>query len=165
MTQIPAASLAATLAGKYLTVLLGHEFYCIDVTKVREIMRLQPITLVPQLPPCVKGVINLRGKIIPVIDLRMKFGMESCAASEQTVIIVVQYPTTQGEITMGVLVDQVQEVLSLEADKIEPAPSFGAGNLVADFILGIGKVDQRVIFLLDIGRALSGDEAKAKVLG
>jgi purine-binding chemotaxis protein CheW len=66
---------------------------------------------------------------------------------------------------MGILVDQVQEVLSLEADKIEPAPSFGAGNLVADFILGIGKVDQRVIFLLDIGRALSGDEAKAKVLG
>jgi len=78
---------------------------------------------------------------------------------------VVQYASTRGEITQGVLVDQVQEVLSLEADKIEPAPSFGAGSLSADFILGIGKADQRVIFLLDIGRVLSGDEAKPRVLG
>jgi purine-binding chemotaxis protein CheW len=83
--------------------------------------------------------------------------------TDQTVIIVVQYSTTRGEITMGVLVDQVEEVLSINADKIEPPPSFGANSMNADFILGIGKVDKRVIFLLDIGRVLSGDEAERLV--
>jgi purine-binding chemotaxis protein CheW len=163
--KVSSISTRGDRAGKYLAFRLADQDYGLAILQVREIIGLVDITRVPCVDSFIRGVINLRGKIIPVIDLRMKFGMESCAASEQTVIIVVQYPTTQGEITMGVLVDQVQEVLSLEADKIEPAPSFGAGNLVADFILGIGKVDQRVIFLLDIGRALSGDEAKAKVLG
>ena len=163
--KVSSISTMGDRAGKYLSFRLADQDYGLAILQVREIIGLVDITRVPCVDSFIRGVINLRGKIIPVIDLRMKFGMESCAASEQTVIIVVQYPTTQGEITMGVLVDQVQEVLSLEADKIEPAPSFGAGSLVADFILGIGKVDQRVIFLLDIGRALSGDEAKAKVLG
>lgn len=163
--KVSSISTRGDRAGKYLAFRLADQDYGLAILQVREIIGLVDITRVPCVDSFIRGVINLRGKIIPVIDLRMKFGMESCAASEQTVIIVVQYPTTQGEITMGVLVDQVQEVLSLEADKIEPAPSFGAGSLVAAFILGIGKVDQRVIFLLDIGRALSGDEAKAKVLG
>lgn len=145
------------LAGKYLAFCLAKQDYGIAILQVREIIGLVDITRVPCTDSFIRGVINLRGKIIPVIDLRMKFGMEPCPATEQTVIIVVQYATTRGEITMGVLVDQVQEVMSLGADHIEPAPT---GSIGADFILGIGKADQRVIFLLDIGRVLSGDAAK-----
>ena len=153
----------AHLAGKYMAFRLSNEDYGLAILKVREIIGLMDITRVPCTDSFIRGVINLRGKVIPVIDLRMKFGMEPCQTTEQTVIIVVQYATTRGEITMGVLVDQVEEVLSINADKIEPPPSFGAGSMNADFILGIGKVDKRVIFLLDIGRVLSGDEAERLV--
>jgi len=163
--KVSSISTRGDRAGKYLAFRLADQDYGLAILQVREIIGLVDITRVPCVDSFIRGVINLRGKIIPVIDLRMKFGMEPCPTSEQTVIIVVQYATTRGEITQGVLVDQVQEVLSLEADKIEPAPSFGAGSLSADFILGIGKADQRVIFLLDIGRVLSGDEAKPRVLG
>ena len=159
---IPANS---DLAGKYMTFRLANQDYGLAILAVREIIGLVDITRVPCTDSFIRGVINLRGRIIPVIDLRMKFGMEPCQATEQTVIIVVQYATTRGEITMGVLVDQVQEVLSIEADNIEPAPCFGVCTLSADFILGIGKADKRVIFLLDIGRVLSGDEAKPMTLG
>ena len=149
------------LAGKYMAFRLADEDYGLAILKVREIIGLMEITRVPCADSCIRGVINLRGRVIPVIDLRTKFAMEPCETSEQTVIIVVQYPTVRGEITMGVLVDQVLEVLSIEADKIEPPPSFGSGSISADFILGIGKVDKRVIFLLDIGRVLSGEDARA----
>jgi purine-binding chemotaxis protein CheW len=158
--KAPNAESHAYLAGKYMAFRLANEDYGLAILKVREIIGLMDITRVPCTDSFIRGVINLRGKVIPVIDLRMKFGMEACQATEQTVIIVVQYATTRGEITMGVLVDQVQEVLSIDADKIEPPPSFGAGAVSADFILGIGKADKRVIFLLDIGRVLSGDEAE-----
>ncbi len=152
------------LAGKYMVFRLADEDYGLAILKVREIIGLVDITRVPCTDRFIRGVINLRGKIIPVIDLRMKLGMEPGPAGEQTVIIVVQYATTRGEITMGVLVDQVQEVLTIAADNIEPPPSFGTGTISADFILGIGKADKRVIFLLDIGRVLSGDEAKPRIL-
>jgi purine-binding chemotaxis protein CheW len=147
-------------AGKYMAFRLANQDYGLPILKVREIIGLVDITRVPCADSFIRGVINLRGKIVPVIDLRMKFGMEPCPATEQTVIIVVQYATTRGDITMGVLVDQVQEVLSIEADEIEPPPSFGAGSMSTDFILGIGKAAKRVVFLLDIGRVLSGDEAE-----
>jgi purine-binding chemotaxis protein CheW len=105
------------------------------------------------------GVINLRGKVIPVIDLRLKFGMERCQVTDQTVIIVVQYSLHGRNMTMGLLVDQVLEVLSIEAAAIEPPPEFGSSTLRSDFILGIGKAEKRVIFLLDIGRILNAEEA------
>ena len=152
------------LAGKYMVFRLADEDYGLAILKVREIIGLVDITRVPCTDRFIRGVINLRGKIIPVIDLRMKLGMEPGPAGEQTVIIVGQYATTRGESTMGVLVDQVQEVLTIAADNIEPPPSFGTGTISADFILGIGKADKRVIFLLDIGRVLSGDEAKPRIL-
>jgi purine-binding chemotaxis protein CheW len=158
-----AAPANSHLAGKYMAFRLAEEDYGLAILKVREIIGLMEITRVPCTDSYIRGVINLRGKVIPVIDLRLKFGMEPCQATEQTVIIVVQYATTRGEITMGVLVDQVQEVMSIDADKIEPTPSFGAGSVSADFLLGIGKADKRVIFLLDIGRVLSGDEAERMV--
>ena len=151
------------LAGKYMAFRLAEEDYGLAILKVREIIGVMDITRVPCADSFIRGVINLRGKVIPVIDLRLKFGMEPCQATDQTVIIVVQYATTRGEITMGVLVDQVQEVLSIDADKIEPTPYFGVGSVSADFLLGIGKADKRVIFLLDIGRVLSGDEAERMI--
>ncbi len=159
-SKITAAHANAHLAGKYMAFRLANEDYGLAILKVREIIGMMDITRVPCTDSYIRGVINLRGKVIPVIDLRAKFGMEPCQTTDQTVIIVVQYATSRGEITMGVLVDQVQEVLSIDADKIEPAPSFGPGVMSADFILGIGKAEKRVIFLLDIGRVLSGEEAE-----
>jgi purine-binding chemotaxis protein CheW len=159
-SKLAAGQANAHLAGKYMAFRLANEDYGLAILKVREIIGMMDITRVPCTDSYIRGVINLRGKVIPVIDLRAKFGMEPCQTTDQTVIIVVQYATNRGEITMGVLVDQVQEVLSIDAEKIEPAPSFGSGVMNADFILGIGKADKRVIFLLDIGRVLSGDEAE-----
>jgi len=116
------------------------------------------ITRVPCTQEFMSGVINLRGKVIPVIDLRLKFGMERCQMTDQTVIIVVQYSLHGRNMTMGLLVDQVLEVLSIEAAHIEPPPEFGSGTLRSDFILGIGKAEKRVIFLLNIGRILNAEE-------
>ncbi len=157
----PAAGRAvAALAGKYMTFQLADEAYGLEILKVREIIGLMEITRVPRTPEFVRGVINLRGKVIPVLDLRLKFGMEKTEATDQTVIIVVQYAFEGKPLTMGILVDQVLEVLSIEAGQIEPPPHFGAGACEADFILGVGKSDRRVIFLLDIARVLDVEEAR-----
>jgi len=151
---------AATLAGKFMTFKLGDEEYAIEILKVREIIGLMEITRVPRVSSCIRGVINLRGKVVPVVDLRVKFGMSAIAATEQTVIIVVQCAIGGRELTMGILVDQVLEVLPLQASQIEPPPSFGTAELDAGFILGVGKAEKRVIFLLDIGKVLSAAEAR-----
>ena len=151
--------LGAQLAGKYMTFKLADEEYGLAILKVREIIGLMDITRVPRSAEFIRGVINLRGKVIPVVDLRQKFGMERCEATDQTVIIVVQYALGDRMVTMGILVDQVLEVLSIEAGQIEPPPVCGSGVCEADFILGVGKSEKRVIFLLDIGRVLSNEEA------
>ena len=148
------------LAGKFMTFKLGDEEYGIEILKVREIIGLMEITRVPRVSTCIRGVINLRGKVVPVVDLRVKFGMSPTASTEQTVIIVVQCAVGGRELTMGILVDQVLEVLPLEASQIEPPPSFGTAELDAGFILGVGKAEKRVIFLLDIGKVLSAAEAR-----
>lgn len=155
------AGFATQLAGKYMTFKLANEEYGLEILKVREIIGLMDITRVPCTEAFMSGVINLRGKVIPVIDLRLKFGMERCQPTDQTVIIVVQYSSQGRALTMGLLVDQVLEVLSIEASHIEPPPEFGGSQVRNDFILGIGKADKRVIFLLDIGRILSVDEEQA----
>jgi len=151
----------AQLAGKYMTFKLAEEEYGLAILKVREIIGLMDITRVPCTEEFMSGVINLRGKVIPVIDLRLKFGMAKCQTTEQTVIIVVQYSFHGRNMTMGLLVDQVLEVLSIEGSHIEPPPEFGGSQLRYDFILGVGKADKRVIFLLDIGRILNAEEASA----
>ena len=159
----PAAQTAGTaepgtrLAGKYMTFQLADEAYGLEILKVREIIGLMDITRVPCADPCVRGVINLRGKVIPVVDLRRKFGLEPCAATEQAVIIVVQYTAGARSLTMGILVDQVLEVLSIDAARIEPPPALAQSAGEARFILGIGKAGQRVVFLLDVAEALHGD--------
>jgi purine-binding chemotaxis protein CheW len=142
------------LAGKYLTVALDSEAYGLNVLKIREIIRLQKITPVPQLPPYVKGVINLRGRVIPIVDLRVKFGLKA-DFTERTCIVVVQVklPTEQ-VVQMGLIVDSVEEVVTLTAAEIEPTPDFGA-RVDTSYLLGIAKVKGQVKTLLDIDRVVS----------
>jgi purine-binding chemotaxis protein CheW len=158
-TSTPLSVARSAVAGKHMCFQLGAETYGLPILDVREIIGLMPITAVPRAPGFIRGIINLRGKVIPVIDLRLQFGMEPCPATDQTVIIVVQCMVEGRALTMGLLVDRVLEVLSIGGDQIEPPPSFGATES-ADFLLGVGKAGQRVVFLLDIARLLSaGDRA------
>ncbi|MDD2707948.1 MAG: chemotaxis protein CheW [Verrucomicrobiae bacterium] len=144
------------LADKYLTFALGHESYGIPVLKVREIIRLLDITPIPQMPPYVRGVINLRGKVIPVIDLRAKFDLEKAERTEKTCIIVVRLTLLSGAMTqMGLVVDAVEEVVNIMAGDIEDTPSFGA-SVSTENILGMAKVKGVVKTLLDIDRIVSG---------
>jgi purine-binding chemotaxis protein CheW len=154
-----AAELGRRLAGKYMTFQLAREEYGLEILKVREIIGLLEITRVPRTREFIRGVINLRGKVIPVIDLRLKFGMEKCETTDQTVIIVVQCAVDGRPLTMGLLVDQVLEVLTIDAEHIEPTPSLGHAALDDGFILGVGKHDKRIVFLLDIAKILSNEEA------
>jgi len=141
-------------AGKYLTFDLAGEEFGVRVLKVREIMGLQEITTVPQTPPYVKGVINLRGKIIPVIDLRLKFGLPPGEYNQRTCIIVTQVQGETGPLAVGVVVDGVSEVLNLGGAEIEDTPDFGEG-FSAGYLLGMAKVKGKVKILLDIDRVLS----------
>jgi purine-binding chemotaxis protein CheW len=137
-------------AGKYLTFTLHDESYGIDVLKVREIIRHTTITVVPQMPDFVCGVINLRGKIIPVIELRLKFGFAGAAGTKQTCIIVVQVKLPDGKAApMGLVVDGVEEVANIAGADIEATPDFG-GQICTDYILGMAKVKNAVKALLDI---------------
>jgi len=140
-------------AGKYLTFKLGAEVYGLEILKVREIMGLMAITAVPRTPAFVRGVINLRGKVIPVVDLRTKFGMASIKDTVETCIIVVDV----GASGMGIIVDAVSEVLEIAGNDIEDAPAFGKG-VNTDFILGMGKANNKVTILLDIGKVLTKEE-------
>jgi purine-binding chemotaxis protein CheW len=151
--------IGAELAGKYMTLKLGSEGYGIQILKVREIIRLMDITRVPRSDPCIRGVINLRGRVIPVLDLRARFGMDRVEPTDLTVIIVVQCETVAGPVTMGLLVDEVLEVLNIEADAIAPVPEFGEEIEASGFLLGIGKAGSRVLFLLDIDQVLTPSQA------
>jgi len=144
------------LAGKYLTFQLGNEIYGLEILKVREIIGLMDVTPVPRTPSHIRGVINLRGKIIPVIDLRSKFAMEKTADTEQTCIIVVDLVTADVTSQMGILVDAVSEVLNIADESIEPTPSFG-GEVTATFIRGMAKTNGKVAILLNVEKVLSTD--------
>lgn len=144
-------------AGQYLTFSLGTEVYGIEILKVQEIIGMMPVTKVPRTPEFVRGVINLRGKVIPVIELRTKFEMEARDDTNMTCIIVVQVATATQNVTMGVIVDEVAEVLAIAGEQIEPAPQFGSG-VKTEFIMGIGKVASKVVILLDVDRVLSWGE-------
>lgn len=142
------------MAGKYLTFRLATEEYGLEILKVQEIIGIMNVTRVPKTPEFVRGIINLRGKIIPVIDLRIKFGMEPQEDTERTCIIVSQVSRGDQHITMGVIVDEVSEVLDIAEEQIEEAPSFGA-SVQTDFLLGMGKIAQKVVMLLDVDQVLS----------
>ncbi len=144
-------------AGKYLTFALGKEQYGLEILKVREIIGYMEITAVPQTPMYVKGVINLRGQVIPVVDLRAKFGMETSETTEETCIIVVEIGQGGHGFSTGIVVDHVEEVLDIAGEDIEPAPQFGSA-VNTDFILGMGKIGDSVKILLDIDMVLAGDD-------
>jgi len=143
--------------GKYLTFFLANEEYGIGILKIKEIIGMLPITSVPQTPELVKGVINLRGKVIPVMDLRLRFGMAPIDYSERTCIIVVEIAGQAGTIQIGIVVDAVSEVLNIKKDEIEETPTFGT-KLNTGYILGMAKMEGGVKILLDIDQVLSGDE-------
>jgi purine-binding chemotaxis protein CheW len=148
----------AQLAGKYLTFALADEEYGLPVLRVREIIKMMDITEVPQVPPHIKGVLNLRGKVIPVIDLRLKFGFAPGDVTSRTCIIVVDVALAAGRVMMGVIVDHVSEVLNIPADEIEQTPEFG-DRVCTDYIKGMAKVKGTVKILLDLDRVLGTDDA------
>jgi purine-binding chemotaxis protein CheW len=145
--------------GKYLTFALGREEYGLKILQVREIIGYMEVTQVPRMPSHVRGVINLRGQVIPVIDLRAKFQMELVDRTQATCIIVVEISAGDGrKLSMGIVVDRVSEVISVTDDCVEDAPEFGA-SLHADFIFGMAKIGGAVKILLDIDRVLSSQDA------
>jgi purine-binding chemotaxis protein CheW len=139
--------------GKYLTFSLAGEEYGIGILKIKEIIGMMSITAVPQTPAFVKGVINLRGKVIPVIDLRLRFGMEPMEYTDRTCTVVVEIEGSSSPILIGTVVDSVSEVLNIKSDEIEDAPSFGT-RLNTESILGMAKMEGSVKILLDIDRVL-----------
>jgi len=143
----------SAIDGKFLTFILGNEVYGIEILKAREIIGLMDITTVPQTPEYMKGVINLRGKVIPVIDLRLKFGMPEEEHTQETCVIVVEVNNT----SLGIIVDSVSEVSDINGGEIEDAPSFGQG-IDTSFIMALGKVKDKIIILLDIEAVLSSEE-------
>ena len=143
--------------GKYLTFSLADEEYGIGILKIKEIIGMMHITTVPQTPEFIKGVVNLRGKVIPVIDLRLRFGIEAIDYNELTCIIVVEVEGKVSTIQIGIVVDTVSEVLNVNADAIEDTPAFGT-SLNTDYILGMAKMEGGVKILLDIDRVLNTDE-------
>jgi purine-binding chemotaxis protein CheW len=151
-------------AGKYLTFALGKEEFAIQVLRVREIMGIQEITAVPQTPGYVKGVLNLRGKVVPVVDLRLKFDLPELDYTERTCIIVAQIDVAQiesqeGKLMIGIIVDSVSEVLALRADDIEDTPDFGPG-VATPYILGMAKIKNKVKILLDINMVFTAQEVE-----
>ena len=151
---------ATTGGGKYLTFKLGNESYGIDVLKVREIIRLANITPVPQMPAYVRWVINLRGRIIPVMSLRVRFGFPEAEPTEVNCIVVVQVKLPDGKTNqMGLVVDGVEEVINIAATEVEATPDFGAPG-ATDYIVGMAKIKGAVKALLDIDKIISGDSAE-----
>jgi len=152
-----AVKVMAEREGKYLTFSLDQEEYGIGILKIKEIIGMMPITSVPQTPAFVKGVINLRGKVIPVIDLRLRFGMGEIDYTDRTCIIVVEIEGAAGMVLIGSVVDAVSEVLSIKGEEIEDTPTFGA-KLDTEYILGMAKMEGGVKILLDIDQVLSSEE-------
>jgi purine-binding chemotaxis protein CheW len=153
----PASSSAAQRSGKYLIFSLADEEFGIHVLKIKEIMGMQDITGVPNTAPYVKGVINLRGQVIPVVDLRMKFNLPPCEYTHRTCIVVVTTRTSAGEKLVGAIADGVAEVLTLVDEDIEDTPDFGSGT-TAPYLLGMAKVKEKVKILLEIDEVLSTQE-------
>lgn len=151
------SELGIRLEGKYLTFLLDNEVYGVEILKVQEIIQLQKITPVPGASEFIRGVINLRGKVIPVIELRKKFNMSEAPDTEKTAIIVMMIERYDDTVTMGIIIDDVREVMDVEAESIEKTPSLG-GSVDTGFIMGICKSKGTVKMLLDIDKILSEDD-------
>ncbi len=145
---------------QHLTFTLEGETFALDVSGVREVLESIPVTRIPRTPPYMLGVVNVRGSVVPVIDLRLKLGMRVSEQSEGACIVVLELPLPQGLVVLGALVDSVQEVIELDASQVEPPPRLGTA-IRADFILGVGKLDGRFVMILDIRKVLDEDELGA----
>jgi len=154
MSEVKNANDSAELGGKYLTFFLDREEYGLEILKVREIIGMMDITPVPRTPKFVCGVINLRGKVIPVVNLRTKFGMETIETNGETCIIVVQAE----DIEMGIVVDRVSEVIDIPTSAIQPPPAFGNKRISISYLLGIGKTEETIKLWLNIDKVLSRAE-------
>ena len=142
---------------QYLTFILDQETYAMDITQVREVLDFTKITKVPRMPDFIKGVINLRGGVVPVVDLRLKFGMPRAEKTVDTCIIIIEITIQETRTLLGFMADSVQEVLSMEPDRIEPAPKIGT-RLKTEFIKGMGKKNDEFIIILDNDMVFSTDE-------
>jgi purine-binding chemotaxis protein CheW len=142
---------------QYLTFKLQDEIFALDISTVREVLDFTTITRVPRMPDFMRGVINLRGSVVPVIDFRLKFGMTATEKTVNTCVIIAELKVNNESVILGVLADSVQEVMDLENDQIEPAPRIGT-HLKTDFIKGMGKHNDRFLMLLDIDKVFSPDE-------
>jgi len=142
---------------QFLTFTLGEEVFALDISSVREVLEYTAITKVPRMPESIRGVINLRGRAVPVVDVRLKFGMPETTRTVDTCIIIVEVNLAGEETVLGALADSVKEVMDIEPGDIEPAPRMGT-SIRADFIRGIGKHGDEFIILLDIDRVFSDEE-------
>jgi len=162
----PNAKLASSSApssdpAQYLTFMLGGETFAIGILSIKEIIEYQEMTIVPMMPAAVRGVINLRGAVVPVMDLQVRFGREPSPVTKRTCIVIVEVQDADGnQQVLGVIVDAVNEVIEISPSEIEPPPSFGVG-VRTDFISGVGKVRSRFVLLLAVNRALSLDGLEA----
>lgn len=145
---------------QYLTFMLGSEVFAIGILAVKEIIEYGGLTEVPMMPPCVRGVINLRGAVVPVMDLSSRFGKETAAVTKRTCIVIIEMEGEREQQVIGVVVDAVNAVLEIAASEIEPAPKFGA-KIRSDFISGMGKVNDKFVILLNVDSVLSMDELDA----
>ena len=146
-----------TEATQYLTYKLGEEIFALDISKVREVLDYTTITKVPRTPDFMRGVINLRGSVVPVVDMRLKLGMTETQRTVNTCIIITDVTVDGDAVTLGALADSVQEVMDLEPDHIEPAPRIGT-KLKTDFIRGMGKQGDRFVMILDVDKVFSAEE-------
>jgi purine-binding chemotaxis protein CheW len=147
---------------QYLAFTLGGETFAMDIRSIREVIQFGDITDVPLMPPFIRGVINLRGSVVPVIDIFMRFGRSATVVANRTCIVILELSQGENTAEMGVMVDNVSEVLSIGASEVEPAPAFGS-DIRSEFIAGVAKVSDRFVILLDVNHVLSVDEMAAMV--
>jgi len=151
------AMVAEQQQGQFLTFCLGSDMYAIGILHIKEILEFGQLTAVPMMPDFIRGVINLRGSVVPVIDLSSRFGHKRSEVTKRTCIVIIEVKTEEGKQDIGVIVDSVSEVLEIAATDIEPPPAFGA-NIRADFIAGMGKINDRFVILLEVSKVLSVEE-------
>lgn len=145
---------------QYLTFQLGQEMFAVSILRIKEILEYSEMTTVPMMPSFVRGVINLRGAVVPVVDLSARFGRQKMEVTRRSCIVIIEAESEAGKQDIGLMVDSVSEVLEIPHDQIEPAPSFGT-NIRADFISGMGKVDGKFVITLEVDKVLSVDEMAA----
>ncbi len=157
-----ASALEATERTQFLTFLLGEELYAISVLRVREIIEYDTVTRVPNMPPSIRGVINLRGAVVPVVDLAVRFGLGSGQVTKRTCVIIAEVEAGGDRLVMGLMADAVSQVIDLPPADIEPPPAFGT-RVRVDFLKGLGKIGKRFVLILDLDRALSSTELASAV--